>query len=293
MSLEIKNYDIRFSNTIKLWCEEKLSTINQFIPLVKSKRSFHAYCIGLPRSGTHSVSYMLSRNYRSRHEPRAHNTIYHLLSYLEGTYSEKKIRRILKYHDDIIHCEMESSHYLHTVTEILVSIFPDAKFILTVRDPLTWMNSEIIQNQSTIHYPVWKLLEDYRYSRYGNRFTKADEYLENIPYTHPVSSYLSYWSDHIDKVINTIPSDRLLVLNTKKLNNQLVSIAQFLDIPLESIEPMHAHPARDKEFNIYDHVSEDYVIEIINKKCRKTIDLLSQNYDITFDTLEQKTSNFI
>ena len=42
--------------------------------------------------------------------------------------------------EEFMHMEMA------IVTHFLVDCFPDAKFILNIRDPYTWLNSEINQN---------------------------------------------------------------------------------------------------------------------------------------------------
>jgi hypothetical protein len=162
-------------------------------------------------------------------------------------------------------------------------MYPDARFILTVRNPIIWLNSEIQQNLTTASYPVWKNLEELRYSRYGNKFSDKDIYLSELPYTYPVDSYLSYWRDHINMVIEAVPPERLLVIDTMQINDSLESISEFLTVPLDAIDAKHAHASAVPAFNVYEYVDIDYVIEQTKKICGDTLDLLKLGYAIDYN----------
>lgn len=273
--ININGYQLSKKKSLRINSQALLLTIYQHLPSF-SHRRFQAYCIGLPRSGTHSIAYILAKNYRSSHEPRSHDTIIHLLQYLNNNYSRKKMEAIIRGRDKFLDLEMESTHYLHYVADLLLKINPKSKFILTIREPFSWLASEINQNNRVIVRQNWDALENFKYSGYNNKFTKEDEGLKAIRNTYPVASYLSYWRDHITEVINVIPEPNLLIINTRKINEDAHKIADFLSIPPDDLNMSRIHSDKKdkKSFDLYSIVNENYVKEQVNKYCSKLADEL-------------------
>lgn len=63
----LKSCRIKIFEKITLDYPDVGSLIAQFTK--KKPRSFHAYCVGLPRLGTHTIARTFKNNYRSDHEP--------------------------------------------------------------------------------------------------------------------------------------------------------------------------------------------------------------------------------
>ncbi len=216
--LETYAIDNKIDTRLKLSLKREFlaAKFNRFLPASR-KRCFHAYCVGTPRSGTHSIVNMLQQNYAAAHEPRSYYAIYHLLKWSTQEYTRNDIQNILQWRDKKLALDLEAAHYLHHVVDILANSFPKAKFILTVRDPLSWLESEIDRNYGTRNKLFWRALEDYRYGRYGHRFTQQDVALEQMG-LYPIASYLSYWNDHNQFVLNSVAQEQLLVLDTEKFS---------------------------------------------------------------------------
>ena len=71
------------------------------------------------------------------------------LSYCQGEIDKSTLYNALNERDANYQLDMEASHYLHHLSGALVDLFPMARFILTIRDPLSWIQSEINQKLLT------------------------------------------------------------------------------------------------------------------------------------------------
>jgi hypothetical protein len=234
-----------------------------------------AYCIGLPRSGTHTVAAMTRYGGRSAHEPAVQPMLMHLLNYLYGNYDRGRMMQLLRYRDRWLGLQLESAHYLHHVAALLLECWPDARFILTVREPRQWLISEIRQNLLTRTLPIFRTLEAYRYGRYDECFTEGDESLAEIANLHPVRAYLRYWSDHIEQVLDTIPGDRLQVVDTYDLGGRTQVLAEFLGFAVVPVSPQGGHGGQP--FDLGKHVNPGYlrdsIIEITMATQQRLTDL--------------------
>ena len=261
--------DVRRS--LRLKKEFWMSKLN---PVLKANRPrcFHAYCIGTPRSGTHSISYMFQKHYRARHEPDEYHTIYHLLKWMNGQYKYSDIKNILKWRDKKLSLDLEAAHYLHHAAAVLADSFTQAKFIFTVRDPLSWLESEINRNCDTRYDLFWRALENRRYGRYSQPFTKHDSPLEQMG-LYPVRSYLSYWRDHNQFILNIFPKNRLLILETRKIQSKVNEIAKFLDIDASTVDQDKAHSDKSrKKIKLSEVVDQAYLYQQLETICSDLID---------------------
>ena len=240
----------------------------QFLP-AQNNRRFQAYCVGLPRSGTHSLGYMFDPHYVGKHEPAKKVTLSHLLRYLSGAYTDSQWKALLRCRDRKLGLEMESSHYLHHTVSILAEMYPEAKFIHTVREPFAWLASEMNQNLITAETPMWRALERARYGRYGFQYAPEEQALAALNGVWPVASYLSYWRDHNELIMKTIPKARLLVLRTHEIKHSIDRIAHFLNVHPETINTSASHSGRNprKKFDLYAHVDLDFVQEKVDLHC--------------------------
>lgn len=191
------------------------------------------YGVGLPRSGTTSLSLGFKKRLASFHEPLSSKTIDLIIRYKEKKYSKWELCQIMKYRQRVLNADIECAHYLHYIVPELIVLFPDTKFVLTYREPLSWIKSEIIKNSAT-KYSHWLKLQDFRYKKYG-AFSK-ETWLQNIPHTYAIDQYLLYWKDHLKFVMNCVPDKNLFKVSTKKLKSSIDDLASFLNIPSDFID---------------------------------------------------------
>lgn len=188
--------------------EKKHKPLVIYFNIKKEKRTFHAYCIGLPRSGTHSIAYALGSYYNSLHEPSARATIELIMKYHKGVISTKETKNILAKRDYNFNLDLEASHYLHHIVNLLTELFPEAKYILTVRNPYSWLKSEINKNIQVNSY-FWGDIQKFRYGRYDFNFDHEDEILRTYQGVYPIKSYIQYWYDHLKKILEEVPKERI------------------------------------------------------------------------------------
>lgn len=224
------------------------------------KRRFQAFCVGTPRSGTHSIARIFEKNFRSHHEPGMSELAEKIIQRWNAKDPRPCIHQWLKIRDLEFYLEMEASHPLNYIIEDLVNVFPEAKFILTLRDCFSWLKSET--NKS--HQPreeFWKKLEAIRYGVYEYDHTLQDEILKEYG-LYPICSYLNYWKEHNERIIKNIPPDRLLIIKTKEISHKLNKIADFIGVPSDKLDISNSHipgVAKADAFDVFSVVNYDYI----------------------------------
>ena len=233
LKLSVGNYKVPHKDSLPLLLFNRLPYIEGILPKV-SKQLTHAYCIGLPRSGTHTLAHILGNECRTIHEPLKKKTIHFIINRMPYA-SHKEINKWLLLRDKVLGIDIEATHFLHYFAGNLSEIFPEAKFILTIRNPIEWLESELNVNYSASKSVYWRALEEYRYNLPSLAYEAIDESWQ--PSTNRIESYLTYRKNHIEKTIESVPENRLLILNTKDLNTSHNSIYKFLGLsPNEETE---------------------------------------------------------
>lgn len=150
--------------------------------------------VGMEKTGTHSLARMLDLP----HQPDADNAIL-------GVLSERNKR-------DVASRIVPSVSNLHVhYLDLILSRFPDARFVLTVRDPSSWLRSS------------W----NHRYARpetITETWTRLDRFRKG---RGDVAGCLRYWEWHNRTVWDTVPRDRLLVITTDTLNLSAETLVRF------------------------------------------------------------------
>ena len=224
--------------------ESRAFKIGQYklpLRLLFQKRAFHALCLGTPKSGTHSIANMF-KEFRSSHEPNEVFMINLINKKAKGLIPNDELNNILKSRDISNWLEMESSHYLGIFVEQLITISNDVKFILTIRDCLSWMDSWFnhqLSRPTLADNSVYDLGRNNYYSR-GHEYTKHDEFLKELK-LYPIRSYLEYWNTHNSKIIETVDKDRLLIIKTHQISESSNELSVFLNINKSLIDTNSSH----------------------------------------------------
>lgn len=252
---------------------DKLKVLRSLLP--KRSRDIHVFAIGLPRSGTHSIAYTFSGDYRTKHEPFSAETITYLLRWKNGVYGDNQIKRILKFRDYLLNLEMEASYHMYYFSCFLPALFPQARFILTVREPISW--AESLMNQESYIWgkiSFWQALIQYRHDSYELDF--EHESLRNSDYggIFPLRSYLRYWNEHLKKTLEYIPKERLLVVDTFKLEDRIDEIASFVGADLDrlSLEKIHSGRQEAKRIRLDELVPASALVSAVRDECLDLID---------------------
>lgn len=245
-----------FKNIIKPWV----------FPIVHSRR-FQAFGVGMAKSGTNSIAGIFTRQYRVDHEPEGELMIRKIMAHRNGHLSQNQITRFLRKRDRRLWLEFDSSVLNFFVLSILIEEFPEAKFILTIRDCYSWLDS-IINHQLGRELPrfwipflsFWFRPDKFRHSPQERAFAEQGLY--------PLDCYLTRWAEHNWQVIDTVPESRLLIIRTDEIVKQIPVIANFLGIPAESLNPQKSHLYKaPKRFNMLSRINRDFLDRSVNTHC--------------------------
>lgn len=247
--------------------------------ILQPRSNFRVYCIGAVKTGTNSLASLFSKNYRSYHEPGVgHGDIVTMLEKkIQNNLSKSEIKKWIRRRDWKYWLDCESSHIIAWFVDAVAENFPDAIFILTVRDCYSWLDSVINQHMNR---------------KPGENYTKLRELYHGGDYEYEVSilkekglytldGYLSYWAKHNTFVLNSIPVERLLVIPTKNISENISSIAEFVGVPEYklNIEGKHSYPAKFKN-NILDKIDHQIIKRKIEQNCSNVIDRINNFHSL-------------
>ena len=232
-------------------------------------RRMHAFCVGAAKTGTSSMSVMFGERYRSRHEPMSYH-FHHLWGGREVIEGEPGLDEYLRQRDRYLALEMEASHYLLPAVPALVRLFPEAKFVLTLRECLPWMISmiseELFTRRHRKSYLWWRPWFRHTCGPAGG-YRPEEGKLERAGLS-TVRGYLRYWARHNREVLAAVPGDRLLILRLDELDAAQQKLADFLGIEADSLpaSEVRINTRERKEIELED-LGIDHVKRIAREEC--------------------------
>lgn len=189
--------------------------------------------------------------------------------------SDNDIIKILSSRDIANWLEIESSHYLGGVIEQLTQVSNNAKYILTIRDCLSWMDSWFnhqLSRATLTNESVYDLGRNNYYCR-GHQYTKHDHFLESMK-LYPIRSYLEFWKDHNQNVINSVPEEKLLIIKTKEISSSTDKIATFLNINESKIVNNSSHEFKAKaKHGILEKLDANFIYDTAMEVCGELNDM--------------------
>ena len=135
---------------------------------LNTTRKAHIYCVGTAKSGTHSIDQLFSGSFKTVHEVEPLQTIT-LISYLSnGLLEVDELKEFLKDRDKHLGLDIDSSQLNFFFLDYFLDIFPESRFILTVRDPYSWLESIISHRLAMTVRPdivqAWESMNHIRFS---------------------------------------------------------------------------------------------------------------------------------
>lgn len=234
--------------------------------LMKPRRC-QVFGVGSPKTGTHSLTSIFERNFRALHEAEVKPQIELLLRHRKGLCRPGEIRQwfIDRSHRLWLDCDVSHLHG-HFAADIADAI-PEAKFILTLREPRSWLDSAFNQ---TLGRPVSGHWADLRTAVYGEKpdhYPEPEKALQALG-LYPISQYLDRWAERIERVSATIPQERLLILKTRELENSAERIADFCGVDRHQLSTKEAHrfPAA-KKAGVLDGIDNEYLENLVSGRC--------------------------
>jgi len=198
-------------------------------------RRLDVCCCGLSKSGTHSMAGIFE-NYRSAHHPDGDLRLGLATAYLRGEVEDAGAQKLLRRRDRALRLEMESSSLAGILIGPLSRACPDKKFILTIRDVFSWCDSWIDHNLNLPPDPAspWTILDRVRLRVEDFQPTKFDGPLTALGFP-PLACYFQLWAGHNGRVIDALPQDRLLLVETGEIAKRMPEIAAWTGVPPETL----------------------------------------------------------
>ena len=198
--------------------------------------SRRAFGVGSAKSGTHALAAIGEA--RAAHEAESRPLLQLVLAHESGRLSSAAFDRMLGQMLGRRDLDLDVSQINGFAIQALVRCFPQALYILTIRDAAGWLRS-FVNHQLTI--PVadgseWRAFRDLRFAAPPRPFTRQDEVLERYG-LYPVDSYLHYWLRHNRQVLEAVPKPQLLIVATADLGASADRIAEFLGWPSPAAAP--------------------------------------------------------
>ncbi|MBV7299786.1 sulfotransferase [Enterovibrio paralichthyis] len=227
-------------------------------------RKTHVYCIGAAKTGTTSIAQIYNKVYRTAHEPEVEQTTGCVMDYLSGRLSETECAKRLMARDKRLNLEMESSHPLGYFTPLLVSSFPDAKFLVTIRDPRSWIKSRINFHLNKTP-PEWKPYRDFIWARHHTGFSKEEQYLEALG-LFSLEAYLKQYAEQYRIIFDAVPEERLMVLKTSEISESVGRISDFVGYEGKALAPVHTNKLADS-VKIHEKIPPEFIDAKVEECC--------------------------
>ena len=256
--------------SIKDSCADAMFVAKRRLLGQKHFRRTRLYGVGTGKTGTHSIAAMFSGPVRSCHEPEAIELMEKIFDLQAGRIKEEELTAWVRRRDRKLALEVDSSHLNFYILDLLIREFPEARFVLTIRDCYSWCNSVINQAArlaGKVH-PFWPRLADLRFRPDIFRHAPEEKFLkEKGLYT--LDGYLSHWKEHSGQVIDKVPKERLLVVRTDQIQQEALTIAGFAGLPHHAVrlERTHEYQNPSKEQWLR-QIDRNFLEAKVEKHCR-------------------------
>ena len=224
------------------------------------------YGIGMGKTGTNALASLFA-GVPAAHEAGAEDLIDAVLDYESGRTDGRGLRDLVIARDARLGLEVDVSNLNIFLVDLLVAMDGDAKFVLTVRDPRSWLES--IMNHYLQRPPTarWRAMADHRFGGGGPVHPPEERALAERG-LYPLSGYLRYWRAHLDKAIEAVPAERLLVVPTERIADEADRIAAFAGFRPESVDRSRIREYRNSAKEpILASVPADHLEERIRTHC--------------------------
>ena len=244
--------------------------IRAIVPVTR-KRRVHAYGVGAAKTGTTSLARIFSTNFRAAHEPARVELVDMFERDEAGEVTRDDIVNFLRKRDRKLQLEMDSSAMNCRYAALTAELFPDAKFVLTVRDPYTRTDSLI--NHLLNNPPTGRVRERadriFRTDQYSHA---PEEQLLKEKGLDTLDGILADYAQAIYSVLDAVPADRLLVVRTDRLRDSLPAISEFLGVPESMLDSGRSHSYKAKrKYGVLWSLDHEFVDRKVHEHCARML----------------------
>lgn len=229
---------------------------NPFGSSLRSPRRFHIINLSLSRTGTRSIAGLFDR-FRSEHEYMLMETNRHIHAWRAKRITDDEMDEFLLERDRRSQLEVDSTSVLHQAQDRLFPLFPDAKYLLVVRNGADWLVSVIDMSNSIaetcaehdtfLNMPCGELV---RYLPVKpEAFRDLNQLGKHVDPMLPVLA--TFWGHSTLKTLDNLrnlPPDRVLIIRTENIDYSLDKLAAFAGVEKSELnfEKHHLNPDRKR-----------------------------------------------
>lgn len=207
---------------------------------------FQAYYVGLPKTGSSTVSAMLGR-YRCEHERTMPSLSYWGIERAEGRISPSQAMAMAGARLEDPALEFDACTSLHWHADQLASRFPAARFVHVVRDVRAWTQSllDMEYRRCVVARLRRSGIEPWEATFRRYFLGEADPWREGaVSDERLLVRAMRAWGEHLARMRQDLPGGRTLVLTTASLDSGSRRLAEFLGIPEASVDQPPRRNAR-------------------------------------------------
>ena len=279
---EVKQLDVQ--RLLKIADNLRLKSSSDFAGLMrinKYPRRFHAYVVGLPKSGTVSLAGLFG-NYRSSHEFHQWETHQMIIRHKHGDISLDQLRGFLKereVHEGLP--EMDSAHFNRHYIDILQEEFPEAKFICLIRDCYSWVNSFVnyfvVPEREAIQSK--ELPNGMPFDIPRGAMGVKNELVRN--FHKYIDVPLLFWTSSYRDMLEKLPAERSIIIRTHELSQKIDEIADFIGIPPDTLIKERSHLNKAKyTVNILSDLDRDFLKAKFSEHCSDLMERFFSGYSL-------------
>ena len=250
-----------------------------FLKLNGTQRHFRLYALGLPKTGTVSLHALFGK-FRSGHEFWQWDTNQKYIQFKEQAINRDEFRNFLIIRDAAACLDMDSAYFNRYSIDILSEEFADAKFICLIRDPLSWVKSQINFFMDTTK-------EALQSDRIDNAFpfdlprgdqASRDKFLLHI--AEYIEGTFKTWANVYRAILSRtekLSPERYCYIRTNEISHKLGTIANFAGIPETDLiaESVHSNKAV-YQVDALKMVGPDLIAQYYDRHCKELWDSISK-----------------
>jgi hypothetical protein len=184
---------------------------------------------------------IFKRSFRADHEYMLMPTLSAVIGLATGETTRSRFVEFVVQRDATGDLEVDAAGFHYLYADVLLDLHPRARFILTMRDCYSWLNS-----------CIGLLSDDFYRSEKAEFIGNFINNLNQMPdgsftwTTRPrckvcLKQLMKMWSAANASLVRRIPADRLLVLRTGDLTNSIPAIAEFSGVAANDLDVDHAN----------------------------------------------------
>ena len=223
------------------------------------------YGIGPGKSGTHALA-SLFKGIAAAHEPETDPLMRTVLDQVSGRCGWTALETLARDRDKRLGLVVDVSNVNIFLVDLLVRITPDARFVLTIRDCYSWLDSLLNHYLRVTPTATWRAFAEYRF-RSDDAHPPAERILEKNG-LYPLAGYLGYWHAHLSKAIEVVPSDRLLVVRTNEIVVRGPEIAAFAGLAVGTVNRSRIEEFRNpNKRRILEEIPHEHLQQQVDRHC--------------------------